>query len=114
MPGRTAWILLYAVSQLNSTAAARSTCDESGNKAEAEKLLAEPAVQSKNQYGSPYYFAIVYVGLGENEKAMDWFDKAFADRSNGLVFLKVEPELDNLSFQSSVHRVATEAEIPGL
>jgi hypothetical protein len=77
-------------------------------------LLAELAVQSKNQYGSPYYFAIVYVGLGENEKAMDWFDKAFAGRSNGLVFLKVEPELDNLSLQSPVHRLATEAEIPGL
>jgi hypothetical protein len=40
--------------------------------------------------------AIVYVGLGENEKALDWLEKAFADRSNGLVFMKVEPELDNL------------------
>jgi hypothetical protein len=27
---------------------------------------------------------------------MDWMEKAFADRSNGLVFLKVEPELDPL------------------
>jgi hypothetical protein len=26
--------------------------------------------------------------------AMDWMEKPFADRSNGLVFLKVEPELD--------------------
>jgi Tfp pilus assembly protein PilF len=67
-----------------------------GNKAEAEKLLAALVLQSKTQYVSPYYLAIVYVGLGENEKAMDWLDKAFADRSNGLVFMKVEPELDNL------------------
>jgi hypothetical protein len=52
--------------------------------------------QSKKQYVSPYYFAVVYVGLGENEKAMEWLEKAFADRSNGLVFMKVEPELDNL------------------
>jgi hypothetical protein len=27
---------------------------------------------------------------------MDWLEKAYADRSNGLVFLKVEPELDPL------------------
>jgi hypothetical protein len=27
---------------------------------------------------------------------MEWLEKAFADRSNGLVFMKVEPELDNL------------------
>ena len=68
----------------------------SGNKPEAEKLLAELILQSKRQYVSPYYFAVVYVGLGEREKAMDWLEKAFADRSNGLVFLKVEPELDDL------------------
>jgi TolB-like protein/DNA-binding winged helix-turn-helix (wHTH) protein/Tfp pilus assembly protein PilF len=68
----------------------------SGNKTEAEKLLSQMTLQSKTQYVSPYYFAIVYVGLGENEKAMDWLEKAYADHSNGLVFMKVEPELDNL------------------
>jgi TolB-like protein/DNA-binding winged helix-turn-helix (wHTH) protein/Tfp pilus assembly protein PilF len=67
-----------------------------GNKEEAEKLLTDLVRQSKKQYVSPYYFAVVYVGLGENEKAMQWLEKAFADRSNGLVFMKVEPELDNL------------------
>ena len=68
----------------------------SGNKAEGEKLLAELVSQAKKQYVSPYYFAVVYLGLGEPEKALDWLEKAFADRSNGLVFLKVEPELDDL------------------
>jgi TolB-like protein/DNA-binding winged helix-turn-helix (wHTH) protein/tetratricopeptide (TPR) repeat protein len=67
-----------------------------GNKEEAEKLLADLVRQSKKQYVSPYYFAVVYVGLGENEKAMEWLEKAFADRSNGLVFMRVEPELDSL------------------
>jgi len=27
---------------------------------------------------------------------MDWLEKAYADRSNGLVFLKVDPQLDSL------------------
>jgi len=45
---------------------------------------------------SPYYFAIVCVGLGRTEEALDWLEKAYADRSNGLVFLQVEPELDSL------------------
>jgi TolB-like protein/DNA-binding winged helix-turn-helix (wHTH) protein/Tfp pilus assembly protein PilF len=68
----------------------------SGNKAEAERLLGDLVSESKRLYVSPYYFAVVYVGLGEPEKAIDWLEKAFADRSNGLVFLKVEPELDDL------------------
>lgn len=68
----------------------------SGNRVEAEKLLAALQAKSTSEYVSPYYFAIVCVGLGRNEQAMDWLERAFADRSNGLVFMKVEPELDNL------------------
>ena len=68
----------------------------SGNHAEAAKLLATLQSKSKTQYVSPYYVAVVYLGLGKNEAAMDWLERAYADHSNGLVFLKVEPELDPL------------------
>jgi TolB-like protein/DNA-binding winged helix-turn-helix (wHTH) protein len=68
----------------------------SGNHAEAAKLLAQLDALSKKQYVSPFYVATVYLGLGKNELAMNWLQKAYADRSNGLVFLKVEPELDPL------------------
>lgn len=78
------------------TSALANAYARSGNKAEAEKLLADLISESKKEYVSPYYFAIVYAGLGKPEKAIDWLEKAFADRSNGLVFLKVEPELDDL------------------
>jgi TolB-like protein/DNA-binding winged helix-turn-helix (wHTH) protein/Tfp pilus assembly protein PilF len=78
------------------TSALANAYARSGNKAEAERLLADLITESKRQYVSPYYFAVVYVGLGKPEEAIDWLEKAFADRSNGLVFLKVEPELDDL------------------
>jgi hypothetical protein len=68
----------------------------SGGHAEALKLLAQLEALSRKQYVSPYYVAIVYLGLGRNDLAMNWLEKAYADRSNGLVFLKVEPELDPL------------------
>jgi tetratricopeptide (TPR) repeat protein len=68
----------------------------SGNRKAAETLLAELQAKSTSEYVSPYYFAVVYVGLGKNEQAIDWLEKAFADRSNGLVFLRMEPELDPL------------------
>jgi TolB-like protein/DNA-binding winged helix-turn-helix (wHTH) protein/Tfp pilus assembly protein PilF len=68
----------------------------SGNHGEATKLLADLQARSKKQYVSPYYVAIVYLGLGKNELAMDWLEQAFRDRSNGLVFMSVEPELDPL------------------
>ena len=68
----------------------------SGNKAEAERLLGSLVSQSRNNYVSPFYFAVVYAGLGQNDKAMDWLEQAYSDRSNGLVFLKVDPVLDGL------------------
>jgi TolB-like protein/DNA-binding winged helix-turn-helix (wHTH) protein/Tfp pilus assembly protein PilF len=68
----------------------------SGNHEAANKRLAQLEDLSKKQYVSPYYVAIVYLGLGKNETAMNWLEKAYTDRSNGLVFLKVEPELDPL------------------
>ena len=68
----------------------------SGNKIEAEKLLAQLTAESKGQYVSPYYIAIVYAGLGDNEVAINWLEKALTDRSNGLVFLQAEPQLDRL------------------
>lgn len=64
--------------------------------AEARAVLNQLFEQSKRQYVSPFYIALIYAGFGENEKAMDWLEKAYADRSNGLVFLKVDPELDSL------------------
>jgi TolB-like protein/DNA-binding winged helix-turn-helix (wHTH) protein len=68
----------------------------SGNQEEGQRLLQQLMAQSKKQYVSPFYVGVVYIALGKTETAMDWMEKAFADRSNGLVFLKVEPELDPL------------------
>jgi TolB-like protein/DNA-binding winged helix-turn-helix (wHTH) protein/Tfp pilus assembly protein PilF len=84
----------------------------SGNRAEAEKLLAQLQAKSMNQYVSPYYFAIVCVGLGKTEEALDWLEKAFGDRSNGLVFLKVEPELDDLRSNSRFIALQQKLEFP--
>lgn len=68
----------------------------SGNRAQAEQLLGQLKAKSMTQYVSPYYFALVSVGLNRSDEAMDWLEKAYADRSNGLVFLQMEPELDGL------------------
>jgi tetratricopeptide (TPR) repeat protein len=67
-----------------------------GIREQAESSLTELMEQSKNRYVSPFYIAIIYAGLAEHEKAMDWLEKAYRYRSNGLVFLKVDPALDSL------------------
>src|SRR5467141_2618313 len=82
----------------------------SGRATEARKLLDELMEQSKKRYVSPFYVAIVYAGLDENDQALDWIEKAYKDRSNAIVFAKVDPQLDTLRsaprFQSLLHRLA--------
>jgi TolB-like protein/DNA-binding winged helix-turn-helix (wHTH) protein/Flp pilus assembly protein TadD len=78
------------------TAGLAAAYARSGNRPEALKLLASLSVQAQHEYVSPYYIAVVYAALGESNQALDWLDKAYADRSNGMVFLKMDPDLDPL------------------
>ena len=81
-----------------------------GKKTEAEKILDQMLAQSKKQYVSPFYISIVYAGLHENEKAVDSLEKAYEDRSNAIIFLKVDPDFDGLRsnprFQVLLRRLA--------
>ena len=67
-----------------------------GNKSAADKVLVQILDIARKQYVSPYYLAIAYEGAGRNEEALGHLEKAFEDHSNGMVFLKVEPQLDAL------------------
>ena len=46
---------------------------------------------SKERYVPPYNIALVHVGLGEKDQALQWMGRACADRDSRMVFLKVEP-----------------------
>jgi TolB-like protein/DNA-binding winged helix-turn-helix (wHTH) protein/Tfp pilus assembly protein PilF len=67
-----------------------------GDKAAAERLLEQMQTVARKQYVSPYYFALIYEGLKRNDDALNCLEKAYDDHSNGMVFLKVEPQLDSL------------------
>jgi serine/threonine-protein kinase len=51
---------------------------------------------TKGRSDEPYDLAVVYIGLGEKGKALDWLETAYAERSSWMMFSKVGPELDPL------------------
>jgi TolB-like protein/DNA-binding winged helix-turn-helix (wHTH) protein/Tfp pilus assembly protein PilF len=81
-----------------------------GNKPEAEKILVQMNESSKTRYVSPFYVAMVYAGLHEDDNALAWLEKAYNDRSNAVIFLKVDPAFDglrsNARFQALLTRLA--------
>jgi tetratricopeptide (TPR) repeat protein len=62
--------------------------------AEARKTLTELKGRSAQTYVQPIAMAMIHVLLGARDQAFDWLQKAFEDRSTGLVYLKVDPVWD--------------------
>jgi TolB-like protein/DNA-binding winged helix-turn-helix (wHTH) protein/Tfp pilus assembly protein PilF len=52
-----------------------------GKKAEAEKILRDLEHKSKGTTVSPYTMATIYAGLGENDKAVEFLEKAYSEKS---------------------------------
>jgi serine/threonine protein kinase/pimeloyl-ACP methyl ester carboxylesterase/tetratricopeptide (TPR) repeat protein len=67
-----------------------------GKRREAEEILKKLQEISKQRYFSPYWTAVVYAGLGDNDKAFQFFEKAFEDRYFIMIWINSDPRLDNL------------------
>ncbi|HEX2609899.1 MAG TPA: tetratricopeptide repeat protein [Gemmatimonadales bacterium] len=62
-----------------------------GRRAEALKVLAGLKELSSRRYVSAYHIATIHVGLGDPASAMQWLERAYQERSDGLVYLAVDP-----------------------
>jgi eukaryotic-like serine/threonine-protein kinase len=67
-----------------------------GKTGEAERVLADLDRWSKRSYVPSYFFAMVCAGLGRNDQAFAWLEKAYAVHSMALATLKVDPDFDPL------------------
>jgi adenylate cyclase len=81
----------------------------SGNREEAQKIIAELQELAKTKYVSSFQIAAIYAGLGEKHQAFAWLEKAQEERSDGLVNLQAEQRFDSLRsdprFKDLVRRV---------
>jgi TolB-like protein/Tfp pilus assembly protein PilF len=81
----------------------------SGDAAGARKALSELEQISRSRYVPALYFTAIYTGLGENNKALMWLEKAYAEHNDRLIYNGVEPLADPLRaeprFRDLLHRV---------
>ena len=64
----------------------------SGKKQDAEEILRELQQQQGKKYVSAYDFAVVYAGLRDVNKTLDWLEKAYVERNGRLANLAVHPQ----------------------
>ena len=67
-----------------------------GRRSEAQSLLDELVRESRERYVPPHVFVHIYIGLGEKDKAFEWLEKSYQERSNSLLWLGVSPLFDSL------------------
>jgi hypothetical protein len=51
---------------------------------------------SKPRDVNPWGFALVYTGMGDKDRAFEWLDKAYDERSSDLPWIKADPRMDPL------------------
>ncbi len=80
-----------------------------GREREAQEILAELVRQSHERYVSPHAFVHVYIGLGDKDKAFEWLEKSYQERSNSMVWLGSTAMFDPLRsdprFESLLQRI---------
>lgn len=68
-----------------------------GRKDEALQILNELGEAAKHRYVPNPAFALVELGLGQKEKAMDWLERGYeAHEARFIAYIKVDPFLDPL------------------
>ena len=67
-----------------------------GRRDEALKLLQTWQRESEKRYVDPSSIAYMYACLGEKDQSFKWLEKSYAERSPGMVFLKVDFCFENL------------------
>jgi eukaryotic-like serine/threonine-protein kinase len=90
-------------------AALAHTYGEAGRTSEARQMLDDLIGLAKDKYVAPLFFAGIYLGLGEMERAMDCLEKSDEEHSHWLIYLHMDPSMDCLRdhprFQNLLQRI---------
>jgi eukaryotic-like serine/threonine-protein kinase len=85
-----------------------------GDSSFARQVAAELEEKANTEYVSPVELAIVYIALGDKEKALDWTERAVDERRGWAAYLRVHPIVDPLRseprFDALIQRMRFDAE----
>jgi DNA-binding winged helix-turn-helix (wHTH) protein/tetratricopeptide (TPR) repeat protein len=80
-----------------------------GYRASLEKRLRQIEVKAEREFVSPVDFAALHVSIGDFGAALDWLEKAAAERSMWMMVLQADPHWDSLRDEPRFKRL-----LPGL
>jgi len=84
-----------------------------GRTKDARRMLDDLTKLARDKYVAPHFFAGIYLGLGEDDRAIEYLEKSHQERSHWLIYLHIDPSMDGLAdnprFQDLLRRVGLSA-----
>ena len=94
-------------------AALAQTFATAGAADKAIQIVGELNGLAKQRYVAPHFFAGIYIGLGEHDRAIEYLEKSCAEHCHWLIYLHIDPSVDDLRsdprFQDLLRRVGLPA-----
>jgi tetratricopeptide (TPR) repeat protein len=83
-----------------------------GDRAGALAILEELRGRARQRYQPAYEIAKAALGAGRKDEALDWLERALADRAHSMVFLKVDPQLAPLREEERFKELVRQVGLP--
>jgi serine/threonine protein kinase/tetratricopeptide (TPR) repeat protein len=86
---------------------------KAGKTKEALQILDDLIKLATHKYVAPHFFAGIHIGLGENDRALEYLEKSYEEHSHWPIYLHIDPSMDDLRndprFQDLLKRVGLPA-----
>jgi TolB-like protein/Tfp pilus assembly protein PilF len=78
-----------------------------GQHDKAQKILSRMTEEAKSRYVSAYSFALMFIALGDKERAIDALERAYREgAANDIITIRVDPMLEDLRGQPRFEALA--------
>jgi tetratricopeptide (TPR) repeat protein len=82
---------------------------KAGRTKEALQILDDLTKLAERKYVASHFIAGIHIGLGENDRALEYLEKSYDEHSHWLIYLHMDPSMDDLRndprFQDLVKRI---------
>jgi serine/threonine protein kinase/Tfp pilus assembly protein PilF len=79
-----------------------------GQRDEAQKILLRLSEEAKSRYVQPYNFVLMYLALGDKERAIDEMERAYRERDANVAQIRTDPMLDDLRGNSRFEKLVSQ------
>jgi eukaryotic-like serine/threonine-protein kinase len=95
-------------------AALAHTYGKAGRRKDALQVLDDLTELAKHKYVAPQFFAGIHIGLGENDRAVECLEKSYQEHSHWLIYLHIDPSMDDLRNDPRFQDLLTRVGLPVL